>query len=78
MTEKKLTNQSNDIEKYKFLKQDIETVLDYIGTNIILNYTRQDDTYSLNTKERIAFIRLSKCTGRGYEDYDLNKERRYD
>lgn len=59
---------------YNFLKEDIETVLDYIGTNIVLNFARQDDTYSLNNKERIAYMRLSKCIGRGYENLDLNKE----
>ena len=61
--------------EYKFLKEDIESLLDYVGTNIILNFARCDDTYSLNDKERVAFIRLSKCVGRGYDDYDLNKER---
>jgi hypothetical protein len=67
-----------EIEEYKFLKEDIETVLNYIGTNIILNYARRDDTYSLNNRERIAFIRLSKSIGKGYDDYDLNKEISYD
>ena len=68
--------QVNDVEGYRFLKEDIESVLDYIGTNIILNFARQDDTYSLNNQQRIAFVRLSKCVGRGYGDFDLNKERK--
>jgi len=70
--------QLTEIEGYKFLKVDIESVLDYIGTNIVLNFARQDDTYSLNNQQRTAFVRLSKCVGRSYGDFDLNKERKYD
>ena len=60
-----------EIIPYKLLKEDIETVLDYIGTNIVLNYARRDDTYSLNNNERMAYMRLSKSVGRGYEEVVL-------
>ena len=74
MSYEELQMKMTEIIKYPYLKEDIETVLNYIGTNIILNYARQDDTYSLNNKERIAYMRLSKCVGKGYEQVDLNKE----
>lgn len=61
------------IVHYNLLKEDIKTVLDYIGTNIILNYARMDDIYSLNDRERLAYIRLSKSIGEGYDDVDLEK-----
>ena len=61
-----------ELKHYGLLKEDIETVLDYIGTNIVLNYARRDDTYSLNDRERLAYMRLSKCIGRGYEHINFN------
>ena len=61
-----------ELKPYGLLKEDIKTVLDYIGTNIVLNFTRRDDTYSLNNRERLAYMRLSKCVGRGYEHIDFD------
>lgn len=60
-----------ELKPYGLLKEDIETVLDYIGTNIILNFARRDDTYSLNNRERLAYMRLSKCIGKGYKHIDF-------
>jgi len=62
----------SDKKDYELLNEDIETVLNYIGTNIILNFARRDDTYSLNNKERLAYMRLSKFIGRGYEHINFN------
>lgn len=60
-----------ELKDYGLLKEDIGTVLNYIGTNIVLNWARRDDTYSLNDRERLAYMRLSKCIGRGYEHIDF-------
>lgn len=63
-----------ELKQYVLLKEDIEIVLNYIGTNIVLNFARRDDTYSLNNRERLAYMRLSKCIGRGYEHIDFDGE----